>query len=110
MTAIASRLRVTVALGTIAGLLLSHTLWLSVRTYPPAPVWDLLRPVPPPLDYVVLAAMLGVLVWIAIGSRPALPVAAFVVIAMAYAACDQSRWQPWFYQYLFMLVALAARL
>jgi hypothetical protein len=109
MVAIVSRLRVTVALGTIAGLLLSRTLWFSVRTYPLVPVWDLLRPVPPPLDYVVLAAMLGLLVWIAIGSRPALPVAAFVVIAMAYAACDQSRWQPWFYQYLFMLVALARR-
>jgi hypothetical protein len=59
MTAIVSRLRVTVALGTIAGLLLSHTLWLNVRTYPLAPLWDLLHPVPPPFDYLVLGAMLG---------------------------------------------------
>jgi hypothetical protein len=109
MTAIVSRLRVIVALGTIAGLLLSQTLWLSVRTHPLAPVWDFLRPVPPPFDYLALAAMLGLLVWIAIASRPALPVAVFVVLVIAYAACDQSRWQPWLYQYLFMLVALARR-
>src|SRR5205807_646305 len=49
------------------------------------------------------------LVWIAIASRPAIPVTAFIAIAVAYAACDQSRWQPWFYQYLFMLAVLCRR-
>lgn len=31
----------------------------------------------------------------------------FVGLALVYALFDQSRWQPWFYQYVFMLVALA---
>jgi hypothetical protein len=46
------------------------------------------------------------LTWIAVQARPAKAIAAFVALAAAYSLYDQSRWQPWFDQYLFMLVAL----
>lgn len=39
--------------------------------------------------------------------RPRAYILAFVVLAGLLSLFDQSRWQPWFYQYLFMLAALA---
>ncbi|HXA49259.1 MAG TPA: hypothetical protein VNV86_03085, partial [Candidatus Acidoferrum sp.] len=104
-----SWLKAIVTLGVIAGLVLSPRLWLSSRACRLVPVWDFLQPLPPPFDYLVLAIMLGLLLWIAVASRPAIQVAAFLAIAIGYAMCDQSRWQPWFYQYLFMLAALSRR-
>ena len=38
--------------------------------------------------------------------RPAIFIFGFVAVALIYALFDQSRWQPWFYQYLFMLLAI----
>ena len=104
-----SWLKAIVTLGVIAGLVLSPRLWLSSRACRLVPVWDFLQPLPPPFDYLVLVIMLGLLLWIAVASRPAIPVAAFLAIAIGYAMSDQSRWQPWFYQYLFMLAALSRR-
>ena len=101
-----SPVRTTVCLGLIAGLLLSPKLWTSDRDYPLTPVLDLLPPVSYPLDLALFAAMLLLLAVIAIVPRPAWWTAAFVVLAFALAAGDQSRWQPWFYQYAFMLITL----
>jgi hypothetical protein len=90
----------------IAGLALSPKLWLSSRAYPLTPVGSFLPPIPPPFDYAVLAALLILLAWIVLAARPAKAIAAFIAGATAYALFDQSRWQPWFYQSLFMLAAL----
>ncbi len=88
-----------------AGFALSPRLWLSTRAYPLVPVSSRLPPVPYPFDVVafgVLCALLAVVTLSA--SAPAL--LAFVLLAGAWSLWDQSRWQPWFYQYLFMLGAL----
>jgi hypothetical protein len=98
----------TLAVAMLSGMLLSPKLWLSSRSYPHAPVSDLLPTVPPPFDAVWFAAMLLLL-----GAVVVLPrlrrwlLAALLVLAVASALWDQSRWQPWFYQYLAMLTALA---
>ncbi len=102
-----ARLKITVCLGLLAGLLLSPKLWLSTRNFPLIPVLPILQPVPAPFDYLVFGAMLLLLVWIAVTMRPATPIAAFVALAAACALLDQQRWQPWFYQYLFMLIAIS---
>ncbi|HEV3331952.1 MAG TPA: MauE/DoxX family redox-associated membrane protein [Bryobacteraceae bacterium] len=99
-------LKVVVSTGLIAGFLLSPKLWLSSRMYPLTPVSRFLQPIPRPYDYVILVALLLLLAGIAVAARPAKALAAFVVLAAAYALYDQSRWQPWFYQYSFMLAAL----
>ncbi len=99
-------LKTAVSTGLLAGFLLSPKLWLSSRLYPLAPVARFLRPVPPPFDYAAFIAWLLLLAWIAVRPRPAKAIAVFVAIACGFALCDQSRWQPWFYQYVFMLIAL----
>jgi hypothetical protein len=101
-------LRPALAAGLISGLLLSPNLWISTRSYPLTPLWDAVPPLPYPADYVffgfLVALVAGVAVargrsigWLAVGT---------LVLAALSVVQDESRLQPWFYQYFFMLVAL----
>lgn len=100
-------LRIAIAGALFAGLVLSPKLWLSERVYPMTPVFAILRPIPGPFDYILYGAMLAMLVAIAMLERPVKLIGAFVALAIAISLFDQSRWQPWFYQYLAMLAAVA---
>jgi uncharacterized membrane protein YphA (DoxX/SURF4 family) len=101
----------------LAGLLLSPKLWVSSRTYPLCPVSDLLPDIPYPLDYVWYGALLVLLAaiafpwtWLRLHAFLFLPqilLTVFVVLAGLLSLWDQSRWQPWFYQYLCIGIALA---
>lgn len=96
---------VAAALG--AGLLLAPRLFLATRAYPRAPVlegWPLLAA---PADVVVLVALLLALAGVALAPRARWWAAAAVALAVVLALDDQSRWQPWFFQYVVMLAALA---
>ena len=99
-------LKIGIAGGLLAGLLLSPKLWVSSRFYPQTPVLPFLRAIPFPIDYAVFILLLLLLVTIAVVPRPAKLIGAFLLLAAVLALLDQSRWQPWFYQYLFMLLAL----
>jgi hypothetical protein len=104
--AAAMRLKIAVCAGMIAGFLLSPKLWISSRLYPLTPVWSGLKPVAFPFDYLLFAAIILLTLVIAAVPRPAKWIHAFIGLALFLAAFDQSRWQPWFYEYLFLLVAL----
>ena len=101
------RLKLALCLALAAGLLLSQKLWVSSRTYPLMPVWAHSPTIPFPLDYVVFVVLLLLLGAAAAARRPLRPLAAILIIAGGLSMLDQSRWQPWFYQYVFMLGALA---
>jgi hypothetical protein len=96
-----------VAAALAAGLLLAPRLFLATREYPRAPVLAGWPALPSPLDLAVLAALLVTLGGVALATRPRAWAAAATVVALILAADDQSRWQPWFYQYVAMLAALA---
>jgi len=99
-------LTATVAFGCAASLLLSPKLWLTTRLYPLTPVSPIFVPFHPPYDSIAYFALIAALLLAAILPRPRVPIAAFAVIAVTLALQDQSRWQPWFYQYLLMLLAI----
>jgi uncharacterized membrane protein YphA (DoxX/SURF4 family) len=99
-------LRICVIVALLAGFALSPKLWLSSRLYPLTPVWSFLRPLGSPGDRIVLFATIALL----IGSlvRPGRVIlAAACALLLVLAIQDQSRWQPWFYQYAIMLMAIA---
>ncbi|HEY1341721.1 MAG TPA: hypothetical protein VGF59_29620 [Bryobacteraceae bacterium] len=100
------QIKAALSLGLVAGLLLAPNLWLTSRSYPLAPVFGRLRPPSPPFDYAILAALLLLLACIAVAERPVKGIAAFLTLAVAYSLFDQTRWQPWFYQYVAMLAVL----
>ena len=92
----------------IAGLLLSAKLWVSTREYPLVPLLDLVPPVPYPLDYVFFGLFVVLLVGILLlrGRLAGAFAAGALVLATLLVLEDQSRLQPWFYQYCFMLAAV----
>jgi hypothetical protein len=94
-----------VCLACLAGLVLCHRLYLSRSTYPLSPVLDALPGLSVPLAHIVLGALLVALAGGAVTPWPRPCVAAALALALVLAAGDQSRWQPWFYQYLLMLGA-----
>lgn len=102
-------LRVVLALATLGGFALSSRLWLSTgRTFPAVPVLDSLPPVPAPFDLAWLVALAALLAWSAASRRPRPYLFAALALAVGLALWDQTRWQPWFYQYVFMLFVVAA--
>ncbi len=100
-------LRVTLALACLAGFLLSAKLWLASRSYPLTPVFEWLPAVPEPVDRLWFGSLCLLLAVIVVARRSRKYLLAFVVLAGVLSLFDQSRWQPWFYQYLFMFMALA---
>lgn len=103
-------LKVVLALALLCGFALSRRLWLSPqgRLYPSVPVFDFLPTPAPTVGYVWFGALVLLLVLFAARARAHLYAAVFVVLAAVYVLFDESRLQPWFYQYLFMMLALAA--
>ena len=99
--------RVVLCLALAAGMLSTLKLWVSARSFPLVPVTDALPPIPYPFDYAIFAALLALLVPIAGAQRPRKYIVCFLALAALLCLGDQLRWRPWFYQYLFMLAALA---
>jgi hypothetical protein len=100
-------LKAVLAVAFLGGFLLSARLWGVSRSYPLVPVLEGLAAVPPFLARVWFVALLALLAVIAVVRRSRAYILAFVVLAGLLGLLDQSRWQPWFYQYLFMFLALA---
>ncbi|QDU22448.1 hypothetical protein [Urbifossiella limnaea] len=100
--------RSVVAAGLAAGLLLSPNLWQSARAYPTVPVWDALPDIPPAGGRVAFGVLLALLALVVALPRRRWPVLAFVAVAGLWSLWDQTRWQPWFLQYLAFLLAVGA--
>lgn len=96
-----------VATALAAGLLLAPRLFLASRAYPRAPVLEGWPLVSAPFDLIALGGLLAALVGVALAPRARWWAAAATALALLLAVDDQSRWQPWFYQYVAMLTALA---
>lgn len=102
-------LRVVLVLATLGGFALSRGLWLSEgRTFPVVPVLGFLPRVPAPFDAAWLAALVALLAWSVVSARPRPYLFAALALGAALALWDETRWQPWFYQYVFMLFVVAA--
>jgi hypothetical protein len=102
---VALLVRVTaVAMG--CSFLISWKLWLSSRLFPLAPVSNYLPEIHYPFDYIWFLSLLALLAVISFLPRSRKSVLIFVCLAALLSLWDQTRWQPWFYQYLFMLAAL----
>lgn len=102
-------LRLVLALATPCGFALSSRLWLSSgRTFPTVPVFDFLPRVPAPFDLVWLLALVALLAAAAASARRRRYLFASLALAVPLALWDQTRWQPWFYQYVFMMFLIAA--
>ena len=99
-------LKITTAIALICGFALSFRLWISSRLFPLSPVSDSLPAVPFPFDYIWFFVLIGLLLAIIVIAQPRRLILAFLALAALLSLWDQTRWQPWFYQYCFMLAAI----
>jgi uncharacterized membrane protein YphA (DoxX/SURF4 family) len=99
--------KTVVVSGFLAGFLLSRRLWVSHRFYPLIPIFPGLPHIPTLLEGIFFAALLLLLILIGVATRPRAYILAFAALLLFFALFDQTRWQPWAYLYLFMLLGLA---
>jgi hypothetical protein len=85
--------------------LISCKLWLTNRLFPLVPIHD--RLVAPGFIHLVLFAA-SVIALVILCFRPRIKTAATVLLITELGSCllDQNRWQPWEYQFIFMLLPL----
>jgi hypothetical protein len=100
-------LKTTVILVFCIGLSMSRALWIGPRSYPLVPVSSMF----PVIDGAVAQALyiaLFVLAAVAlVAPKPRWPIAGFLAVMAAFCLMDQTRWQPWVFQYSFLLAATA---
>jgi hypothetical protein len=99
-------LRIVVTIGYVVGIIISWRLWLSDRDYPLTPVFSWLPGIPSPIDALLPAGLCLLLITHLFVKNKQPLILASLIVVIVLALFDQSRWQPWFYQYSLMLFSL----
>jgi hypothetical protein len=86
---------------------MSRALWIGPRSFPSTPVSSMI----PAIDggvafglYIALFVFAGVAL---IMREPRWPIAALLAVAAVFCGADQTRWQPWVFQYSALLAVVA---
>jgi uncharacterized membrane protein YphA (DoxX/SURF4 family) len=99
-------LKIVVVVAFCIGLLMSFRAWIGPRSFPAVPVFGGL----PVLDEWVarglFAALFVLAAAILVTFDPRKFIAAFLLIMLVFCALDQTRWQPWVFQYIVLLATL----
>jgi hypothetical protein len=86
---------------------LCYKLWLGERNFPVVPVFDFLPRLQHPFDFILPAVAFVLLLCIVFFRYAQKLIIAYICISILLSLLDLNRWQPWFYQYLMMFVALS---
>jgi len=100
-------LKITTTVVLCTGLAMSPHLWVGPRTYPVAPLWNLLPESVHAFELVLFIATFALAAAILVAAKPQKLIAALLGILVVFCVLDQTRWQPWVFQYGFLLAALA---
>jgi hypothetical protein len=100
-------LKTAVTVAFVIALVMSPHLWLSSRSYPLAPVISGLPAIAHPLDWMLFTALFILAALILISQKPQKYIAGLLAIVAVLCLYDQNRWQPYIYQYGFLLATLA---
>ncbi len=94
-----------VPVGMITGVLISWPLWVSMREYPPVPLFGL-PPLAPPFDLILVFQLLAACAWLIYARDARHPTAIAAVAYLALVTFDQSRLQPWAVLDIFLMLAI----
>jgi hypothetical protein len=83
--------------------ILGIKMWLADRYFPIAPVFDLFYEVPPIVHLLLYLISLSAIAYLLFQPQHRAVMGILLIIEIGSALLDQNRWQPWEYQYLFML-------
>ncbi len=95
-------LRITCAFWLMAKMI-GWKVWMVDRTYPTAPSFEFMSEIPGWVHFGFFACSIAAIAILIL--KPIRPVMAFLIVNELLAcSLDQTRWQPWEYQYLFMIL------
>jgi hypothetical protein len=100
-------LKAAVILAFCVGLFMSARLWIGPRSYPTIPVSSLVPGLDGTAAFGLFAALFVLSAPILAAPKPQKYIAAFLAIIVVFCLLDQTRWQPWVFQYSFLLATLA---
>ena len=99
-------IRMVVVVGFWSALVIAPKLWLNDEFYGPVSIFGGWPKLIFPLDWLFLLAIGGLLVPVVLSREPAKWIGIWSVVFLARALWDRMIWQPYYYQYFFMLVAI----
>lgn len=101
-------IRIVLSIAMIMGLVITYKLWLTGgRMFPHTPILPFLPQLPYPVDIILFGAVIVILLLIAYGYIARKLIAIFCILFAILMLFDQNRWQPWAYQYFWMMFVLA---
>ena len=100
-------LKAMIVLVFCVGLVMSSRLWIGPRTYPLAPALGFLPSSIYPADLFLYVALFVLAGAIMVSAKPQKFIIFFLGIVVVFCLLDQTRLQPWIYQFGFVLAALA---
>lgn len=101
-------LRIAITGAYICGILISPRLWFGLRrSFPRVPFVNGLPAFLSSADYLLSILLLIALAFSIISKRPSRYLVAVVAVTLLLVLFDQTRLQPWVYQYVVMLASLA---
>lgn len=101
-------LKNTVILVFCIGLWMSRALWVGPRSFPLAPVSSLFPVIGDAVALDLYVALFVLAAVALVAPKPGWPIAGFLAIIAAFCLTDQTRWQPWVFQYSLLLGIMAA--
>jgi hypothetical protein len=99
-------LKIVVVIAFCIGLLMSFRAWIGPRSFPAAPVFGWLPALDDMVAWGLFAALFVLAAAILVASEPRKFIAGFLLIVLVFCALDQTRWQPWVFQYVVLLATL----
>lgn len=95
------------AIGLLISMIVSWRLWTSDREFPLVPLFNALPSLPHPADKIVFGLFLALTLLLVFARKPRWLIAGILLLGTYMAVADQNRLQPWFYQYMLMMLILA---
>ena len=99
-------LKALASAGTLIGLVLSSHLWVGHRDFPVTPIAPMLAEVPTIINTTLFVVLVCALAATAVFRRPNRAIVVALLAGALLVCLDQSRLQPWFYEYLLILFAV----
>jgi hypothetical protein len=98
-------IKLTVLVGLLASILLSHNLWAGDRWFPKTTFIQDYFGVPYPYDFIQLGVLILLIIF-SFSTQKKLPTILLILFSMYMCFDDQNRLQPWFYNYILILFVL----
>lgn len=98
-------IKLTILIGIFISVVLSFNLWAGQRWFPKSPLFIDFTSIPAPFDYINLGVLITLIAFAFISTSKT-PTVLLILFSIYLCIDDQNRLQPWFFNYMLILVVL----